>query len=165
MYWFLRSFITNYHKLVGSKQQKKFFFLNSPQGWVQKSRYCQRRFPLEVLRENPSHASLLASLQCFMFLALGLQNSYPCLHLHVAFLCISVSSPFLLLTRTVIIRLRAMQENQVRSLGWDDPLEKGMVTHSNILAWRISWTDKPGGLQSTASQRVGHDWVTNAFTF
>ena len=54
-------------------------------------------------------------------------------------------------------RLPAMQETWVRSLGREDPLEKEMVTHSSILAWRIPWTEKPGRLQSTASQRVGHD--------
>ena len=42
----------------------------------------------------------------------------------------------------------AMQETQVQSLGWEDPLEKEMATHSSILAWRIPWTEKPGGLQS-----------------
>ena len=47
---------------------------------------------------------------------------------------------------------------QVRSLGWEDPLEDDMATHSNILAWRIPWTEKPGRLQSIGSQRVGHDW-------
>ena len=46
-----------------------------------------------------------------------------------------------------------MQEMQVRSLGWEDPLEKGMATHSRILAWRIPWTEKPGGLQSMGLQR------------
>ena len=50
-----------------------------------------------------------------------------------------------------------MQETWVQSLGWADPLEKGMVIHSSILAWRISWTEKPGRLQSIGSQRVGHD--------
>ena len=54
-------------------------------------------------------------------------------------------------------RLPAMQETWVRSLGQEDPLEKEMVTHSSILAWRIPWTEEPGGLQSTGSQRVGHD--------
>ena len=53
------------------------------------------------------------------------------------------------------------QETQVPSLGWEDPLEKEMVTHSSILAWRIPWTEKPGRLQSTGSQRVGHDWATS----
>ena len=48
-------------------------------------------------------------------------------------------------------------ETQVQSLGWKDPLEKEMATHSNILAWRISWTEEPGGLQSMGSQRVRHD--------
>ena len=51
----------------------------------------------------------------------------------------------------------AMQETQVQSLGWEDPLEKGMATHSSILAWRIPWTEEPGGLQSMWSQRVGHN--------
>ena len=48
----------------------------------------------------------------------------------------------------------------VQSLGWEDPLEKGKATHSSILAWRIPWTEEPGGLQSMGSQRVGHDWAT-----
>ena len=51
----------------------------------------------------------------------------------------------------------AMQETQVLSLGWEDPLEKGMATHSSILVWRIPRTEEPGRLQSTGSQRVGHN--------
>ena len=50
-----------------------------------------------------------------------------------------------------------MWETGVRSLGREDPLEKEMVTHSSILVWRIPWMEKPGRLQSTGSQRVGHD--------
>ena len=45
----------------------------------------------------------------------------------------------------------------VQSLGWEDPLEKGMATHSSILAWKFSWSEEPGGLQSIGQQRVGHD--------
>ena len=56
-----------------------------------------------------------------------------------------------------IKHLPAMQETQVGSLGWEDPLEKEMATHSSVLAWRIPWTEEPGGLQSTGSQRVGYD--------
>ena len=52
--------------------------------------------------------------------------------------------------------LPAMQETQVPSLGGEDPLEKEMATHSNILAWEIPWTEEPGGIQSMGSQRVGH---------
>ena len=55
-----------------------------------------------------------------------------------------------------------MQETRVQSLGQEDPLEKEMATHSSILAWRIPWTEEPGGLQSTGLQRVGHN---RAFTF
>ena len=50
-----------------------------------------------------------------------------------------------------------MQKIQVRSLGQEDPLEEEMATHPRISAWRISWTEEPGGLQSKESQRVGHD--------
>ena len=57
----------------------------------------------------------------------------------------------------MIKQLPAMQETQVRSLDWEDPLEKGMATHSGILAWRTPWTEDPGGLQYLESQRVGHD--------
>ena len=53
--------------------------------------------------------------------------------------------------------LSAMQETWVRSLGWEDPLEKRMATHSSILGWRIPWTAEPRGLQSMGSQRAGHD--------
>ena len=53
--------------------------------------------------------------------------------------------------------LPVMQETQVPSLDWEDLLEKEMATHSSILAWKISWTEEPGGLQSMGSQRVGHD--------
>ena len=53
--------------------------------------------------------------------------------------------------------LPPVQETRVRSLGWEDPLEKGMATRSSILAWKIPWTEEPGRLQSMGSQRVGHD--------
>ena len=54
----------------------------------------------------------------------------------------------------MVKNLPAMQETQVGSLGQEDPLEKGMATHSSILAWRIPWSEEPGGLQPTGSQRV-----------
>ena len=57
----------------------------------------------------------------------------------------------------MVKNLPAMQETQVRSRGWEDLLEKEMVMHSSILAWRISWTEDPGGLQTKGSQRVRHD--------
>ena len=65
----------------------------------------------------------------------------------------------------MVKNLPAMQETWVQSLGREDPLEKQMETHSSILAWSISWTEKPDGLQSMGLQRVRHDWVTNTFTF
>ena len=57
----------------------------------------------------------------------------------------------------MVKNLPAMQENRVQSLGQEDPLQKGLATHSSILAWRIPWTEEPGGLQSTGSLRGRHD--------
>ena len=57
----------------------------------------------------------------------------------------------------MVKNLPAMQESQVQPLGQEDPLEKGMATHSSILAWRIPWTEEPGRLHSMESQRVGRD--------
>ena len=60
----------------------------------------------------------------------------------------------------MVKNMPAMHETWVQSLGWEDLLEKEMATHSSILAWRIPWTEEPGGLQSMGSQRVRHDLVT-----
>ena len=70
------------------------------------------------------------------------------------FLDIPVGSP-----GNSVKNLPAIQETQVQSLSGEDPLEKGMATHSSILAWRIPWTEKPGRLQSIGLQRVGHAWA------
>ena len=61
------------------------------------------------------------------------------------------------LVAQTVKNLPAMQETWIRSPSWEDPLEKGMATHSSILAWRIPRTEEPGGLQSMGPQRVGHD--------
>ena len=68
-----------------------------------------------------------------------------------------INSFFASLVAQTVKRLSAMQEIQVRSLGWEGPLEKEMATHSNILAWKIPWMEEPGGLQSMGLQRFGHD--------
>ena len=57
----------------------------------------------------------------------------------------------------MVKNLSAMQQTQVRSMGWEDPLEKEMAIHSSIPAWRIPWTEEPGGLQPMGLQRIGHD--------
>ena len=57
----------------------------------------------------------------------------------------------------MVKNLPAMQETQVCSLGWEDPLEKGMAIHFTILAWKVPWTEEPGGLQSVGSKRVRHN--------
>ena len=64
------------------------------------------------------------------------------------------------LVTQMVKNLPAMRETQVQSLGWEDPLEKGMVIHSSIFAWKIAWTEELGRLQSMRSQRVRHNWAT-----
>ena len=71
------------------------------------------------------------------------------------YLCEKYYKPASLVAQ-LVNNLPAVWETQVQSLGWEDPLEKEMATHSSILAWKISWTEEPGGLQSMG-RRVGHD--------
>ena len=70
-----------------------------------------------------------------------------------------------LLVAQMVKNLPIMQKTLVQSLGGEGPLEKGVATHSSILAWRIPWTEEPGRLQSGGSQRVGLHWATNTLTF
>ena len=74
------------------------------------------------------------------------------MHVPLTFLSIRAS-----LVAQTVRNLPAVLETLVQSLGWEDPLEKGMAPHYNILAWQIPWTEEPGGLQSMGFQRVGHD--------
>ena len=65
------------------------------------------------------------------------------------------------LVAEMVKHLSTMQETQDWALGWEDPLEKEMAIHSSTIAWKISWTEEPGRLQSIGSQRVRHDWATS----
>ena len=78
----------------------------------------------------------------------------------VSIIVIWLKLPWASLMAQRVKNLPAMQETQVQSLGWEDPLEKGMASHSSILAWRTPWTEEPCGLQFMGSQRVGHHWMT-----
>ena len=69
-----------------------------------------------------------------------------------------------ILVAQMVKNLPAMQETWVQSLGRENPLEKGIATHSSILAWRIPWTEEPGGLQSVGSERVRQNLVTRRHT-
>ena len=96
-------------------------------------------------------------------------DDYYCYYAWALFLVLFISSTSIgaspvaqrLLVAQRLKHLPPMQETRVRSLSREDPLEKEMVTHSNILAWRIPWPEKPARLQSTGSQRVRHDWATS----
>ena len=101
----------------------------------------------------------------FSSLLVGKTHTHTHTHTHIklpqtAFTWTKVLMPGHLVAQ-IVKNLPAMQKTELRSLGREDPLEKGTETHSSILAWRMPWTEEPGGLQSMRSQRVGHDWVTN----
>ena len=68
------------------------------------------------------------------------------------------------LVALIVKKQPAMRETWVWTLGWEDPMENGMASHSSILAWRIPWTEEPGRLYSPCGHRVGHDWGTSAFS-
>ena len=84
---------------------------------------------------------------------------YMCVFVYRFFMYLNVSVMYLddFPIAQMVKNLPAMQETRVRSLCQEDPLEKGMAIHSSILAQRIPWTEKPGGLQSMGSQKVGHN--------
>ena len=77
------------------------------------------------------------------------------------FIYLCIKTFYFILGTSLVVQtvknLPAMQETHVRSLGWNDTVEKGMATQSSILAWRISWTEEPGWLESMGSQRVRHN--------
>ena len=116
-----------------------------------------------------SNASIQKKLECIQVLLWKGQRKSPwhtCLTMPntcPAKLIFTTTDRGFLVVQTVK-NLLVMQETLVWSLGQEDPLEKGMATHSNILAQRILWTEESGGLQSMGLQRVGHDWVTNTDT-
>ena len=92
----------------------------------------------------------------------GLENSMDCIAHRVAKSQTRLSNfhfHFSLVSQT-LKNPPAVQETWVQSLGWEDPLEEGMATHSSIPAWRSPWTEEPGGLQSMGSQRVRCGWAT-----
>ena len=99
-------------------------------------------FPFRIFREQSSLCYTTGSCLSVLNLAMCMCEGFP--------------------SGSVVKNLCALQEIQgtwVWSLGWEDPLEEEMATHSSILAWKIAWPQKPGGLQSMGSQRVGHGWA------
>ena len=79
----------------------------------------------------------------------------------------SASLPWIMvrLVAQMVKNLPAIQETWVWPLGWEDPLEKGTATQFSVLAWRVPWTEEPGGLQPMGVARVRQDWATNTFSF
>ena len=113
--------------------------------WLQIWSSCRRRWAHILLL----HHLELEALYLFIF-------NFYC-HIVTLQCCVSFWAS---LVAQMVKNLPEMQETWVRSLDWEDPLEKGMATHSSVLAWSTPWTEEPGGLQSMGSQRVGHDWAT-----
>ena len=111
-------------------------------------------------------------LICNVVLVSRLQQSDSVIHTHVFFIRFFFHYRFYYalkkkeveliygasLVAQMVKNLPAIQETQVQSLGWEDPLEESVAMHSNILCWRIPWTEEPGGVQSIGSHRVRHNW-------
>ena len=103
-----------------------------------------RAFPEHILMEQGNEAGISTCFVClFVFLKSRLWPSFRTS-----------------LVAQMVKCLPTMWETWVQSLGWEDPLEKEMATHSSTIAWKIPWTERPGRLQSMGSQRVGNDWET-----
>ena len=112
----------------------------------------------------PTPYLLIYSFFMWIFLSTSL---LPSLYLLLPDLLLIMTLPWTIwasLAAQMLKNLPAMWETWVRSLGWEDPLEKGMATHCSILVWRIPWTEEPGGLQSMGLQRVRHDWAIFTWT-
>ena len=114
--------------------------------------------PLDFCCENSCISWLLPSLE----LTLRMTWEAAVLDLSPQKICLikQFSTSGASLAAQLVKNPPAMRETWVRLLGWEDPLEEGMETHCSVLAWRIPWTDEPGGLRSTGWQRVRHDWAT-----
>ena len=141
--------------------------------------YCQywkgnRRLPHGTFCKTQSRWQLL-----FHCLFRAVLSRFSCVQLFATVRTVACQAPLsmlalLLLTLKVLDspslvaqmakNLPVMQETQVQSLGQEDPLEKGIATHSSILAWRIPWTEEPGGLQCMGLQTVEHNWATKHST-
>ena len=104
------------------------------------------------------HCSVFAHISVAFFIA------FPQSEVATYFLRLGPPRLGAFLMAEMVKNLPAMQQTWVWSLGWEDPLEKGMAPDSSILAWRIPWTEEPGRLQSMGSQRAIHNWTTNMHT-
>ena len=164
------------------KQQK--FIFSVLETTSLKTRWQQSWFLLRTVRENLVHALPLISSKLFLAIfdiswlvdhVLIFMWHCPCVHICVQIspsyndishigLGVHPTTVWASLVAQIVKNLPAMQETQVWSLSWEDLLEKEMATHYSIVAWRITWTEKPGNVQSIGLQRVGYDWVTNTTT-
>ena len=113
----------------------------------------------ETKLHHPS-SSFVNGEQFFNILEFPYFPVFPYFHFHVGFHTAGAS-----LVAQTVKNSPALQETWVQSLGQEDPLEKRMATHSSILAWRTTWTEESGGIQSMGSQRVRHDWATSLSLF
>ena len=126
---------------------------------------------VELAWSNEIHMYVLVSssvLYCVLFVPLFISHFFPSVSLSLLSLSYFSHSLFFTFFLSVVSQMvenpPAVQETWVQSLGREDTAKKGMAAHSIILAWRIPWTEEPGGLQSVGLQRVGHDWVANTYT-
>ena len=138
------------HLSTTNAPSSPLFLLRNPTS----TRHLAEGFSYRILF-NPCNNSVRKILSSFLQMN-KLRFIYP-----GEVFCLEVTQPARASLVTQMVKnLPAIWETWVHSLGWEDPLKKGMATHSSALAWKIPWTEEPGKLQFTGSQRVGHDWAT-----
>ena len=120
--------------------------------------------PTDVLmkREQSWKMEVMDSMNLESFI-LFIPSHYYLLLDGITWLVLFLVPIFASLVAQLVKNLPAVQETWVPSLGLEDPLEKEMAMHSRILAWKISWMEEPGGLQSMEEWRIGHYWATNTY--
>ena len=130
----------------GGKETKKERHVLFFKVWIVKAKtWSKKKSPLKQFYNIFKHFNSIFSLIIYLPNFTRVFNSM--LHCNI----------WASLVAQMVKRLPTMSETWVQSLGWEDPLEKEMATHSSTLAWKIPWMEEPGSLQSTGSQRVGHD--------
>ena len=129
-----------------AEQSKSFFYFND----IQFLNFYGSCFLVSIPPWHQENSPLAPCPKCFLC---SFHKDFVALHLNHDTLWVAF------LVAQVVKNPPAMWETWVWSLGWEDPLEEGMATHSSILAWRIPWTEEPGGLQFMGSWRAGHNWA------
>ena len=154
-----------YIYMIFNSVESKIWLIHS---WSMKKRKLTKNIGNKNPRLNNALHNFSFPWTNYIIIYMYVLHSLMCIYVYIYTFYLYVCRhgfPFIVWVAQMVKKLPAVQEIWVLSLGQEAALEKRMATHSNILAWRIPGTEEPGGLQSMGLQRVGHDWMTDTFTF